>query len=160
VIIKAFCTAPAEASESCGHFAGNGQKKNKLYDMGKELIILIADRNPHVREFLKREMIITGYRVRLAKSGQEVLKQIYSYEPLDLLILDPDLPDTEETTLLKALENRVPKLPVVFHAFKSDDTDPSTLLEGAFFVEKTGNSIEQLKRVVLDNLKKSDSERS
>ena len=128
--------------------------------MGKKLIILIADRNPHVREFLKREMIITGYRVRLAKSGQEVLKQIYSHEPIDLLILDPDLPDTEETTLLKALENRVPNLPVVLHAFKSDDTNSLTLLEGAFFVEKAGNSIEQLKRVVLDNLKKSASEQS
>ena len=69
--------------------------------MKKEYKILIADRNSHVREFLKREMLAEGYIVQLAENGREVLKWTYSREPIDLLILDPDLPDAEESLLLK-----------------------------------------------------------
>lgn len=44
--------------------------------------ILIADRNSNVREFLKREMMTEGYRVRLAKDSREVLKWAFSQAPL------------------------------------------------------------------------------
>jgi CheY-like chemotaxis protein len=35
--------------------------------------ILIADRNPNVRELLKRELVAEGYSVQLARSSREVL---------------------------------------------------------------------------------------
>jgi DNA-binding NtrC family response regulator len=120
--------------------------------------ILIADRNPHVREFLKREMMATGYRVWLAENGKEVLKWAYHHEPLDLLILDPDLPDTDETFLFEKLEDRIPVLPVVIHSFLPDDANHAAILRGAVFVEKSGNSIERLKKVVLEILQSSNSE--
>lgn len=37
--------------------------------MAKKFTILTADRNRNVREFLKREMIAEGYRVKVAKIG-------------------------------------------------------------------------------------------
>ena len=120
--------------------------------------ILIADRNPHVREFLKREMTAAGYRVRLAETGKEVLKWAYQHEPLDLLILDPDLPDTDETSLFEKLEDRIPILPVVIHSFLPDDTNHAAGLRGAVFVEKSGNSIEHLKKVMLEILQRSNPE--
>ena len=83
--------------------------------MEKEFKILVADRNQHVREFLKRELKAEGYRVWLAKNVQEVLKKVYHSETLDLLILDPDLPGTDKLSLLKKLQNRIPALPVVVH---------------------------------------------
>ncbi len=122
--------------------------------MKKEYTILIADRNPHVREFLKREMKTAGYRVRLAENSCQVIKWAYHYEPVDILILDPDLPDNEEFSLLTSLQDRVPPLPVVFHAFLSDYDEASAMFKSAGFVEKQGNSVESLKQVVYNILQK------
>ena len=124
--------------------------------MEKEFTILIADRNRHVRELLKREMRAEGYRVRLAKNGREVLDQVYQYEPLDLLILDLDLPDAGEVAVLERIEDRIPSLPVVVHTFLSDYANNRGVLGAAVFVEKKGSSIESLKRVVFEVLHNSN----
>ena len=114
--------------------------------------ILIADRNPNVREFLKREMMAEGYRVRLAKDSRGVLKWAFSQAPLDLLILDPDLPDTEEVGLFTQINDRIPQLPVVIHSFQGDYVDYREASITAVFVEKQGNSIEYLKNAVSEML--------
>lgn len=116
--------------------------------MEKNITILIADRNPHVRKFLQREMTAAGYRVKLADNAREVIKWAFRREPLDLVILDPDLPDADETHMLNHLLNRVPALPVVVHSYASEYGDLSKALEDIFFVEKRGSSVERLKQVV------------
>jgi DNA-binding NtrC family response regulator len=131
----------------------------KVVSLDKEFTILIADRNRHVRELLKREMMAEGYRVRLAKNGREVLEQVYQYEPLDLLILDLDLPDAGEVAILESIEDRIPTLPVVVHTFLSDYTNNRAVLSTAVFVEKKGSSIESLKKVVFDVLHNFNSRR-
>lgn len=123
--------------------------------MKKEFTILIADRNPHVRKLLEREIIAEGYRVRLAKNARDVLEWVYHYEPLDLLILDPDLPETEDTLMLKKLNNRIPALPVIVHSYLTDYTGHAAVLKTAVFVEKRGSSIEYLKKLISDILKNS-----
>ena len=50
--------------------------------------ILIADRNRHVRDFLRRELHAEGYRIEVARDGREVLNHLQGHEPPDLLILD------------------------------------------------------------------------
>jgi DNA-binding NtrC family response regulator len=120
----------------------------------KEFKILVADRNQHVREFLKRELMAEGYRVRLAKNVQEVLKKVYHTEMLDLLILDPDLPGTDKLALLKKLQNRIPALPVVVHTYLADYTDYTNELSKLAFVEKSGSSVESLKKMVHEILRK------
>jgi DNA-binding NtrC family response regulator len=120
----------------------------------EKITILIAERNPHVREFLKREMTAEGYRIYLAESGKEVLKYVYNPGPLDLLIIDPDLPDAEINSILKKLQGRIPRLPVILHVFPSDYPEYSGILEDAVFVEKKGNSIEGLKNVIFEILRK------
>ena len=120
--------------------------------MKKEFTILIADRNSNVREFLKREMMAAGYRVRLAENGKEVVKWTYRQEPLDLLILDPDLPDMEESDLMAKLSNRIPVLPIILHTYLSDHENHSTMLTRVAFVEKQGNSVERLKQVMASML--------
>jgi len=120
-----------------------------------EFTILIADRNPHVRELLKREMTAEGYRVATAKDSREVLQRVFSQEPLDLLIFDLDLPDAGDVEIMGRLNDRIPRLPVVLHSFQ---TDPSNYPNGninAIFVEKRGNSIERLKKVVSKQLNQS-----
>jgi DNA-binding NtrC family response regulator len=120
----------------------------------KEFKILVADRNQHVREFLKRELTAEGYRVWLAKNVQEVLKKVYYPETLDLLILDPDLPGIDKLVLLKKLQNRIPALPVVVHTYLADYTDYMNELSNLPFVEKSGSSVENLKKMVYEILRK------
>jgi CheY-like chemotaxis protein len=118
---------------------------------------LIADRNPHVRKFLKRELEAEGYRIRLAESGIEVLKWAFHPDRLDLIILDPDLPDTGAGQLMDKLKDRIPPLKVVIHAFLSDYAAPHDTLNADAFIEKGGNSIESLKKAILDLNRKGPS---
>jgi DNA-binding NtrC family response regulator len=121
----------------------------------KRIKILIADRNANVREFLRREMTAEGYSVELAENGREVLKWAYHREPADLLVLDPDLPDAEESLLLKKLKQRIPYLPVIFHTFFPDYITASRMINPTAFVEKGGSSIEKLKSVIREILNKN-----
>ena len=117
--------------------------------------ILIADRNPHVRDFLKRELVAEGYEVRLARNVRETLGSIYDPEPLDLLILDLDLPDANELNILEKVRDRMPSLPVIVHTYMTDDKGRSLSLNSATFVEKEGSNIDGLKRVVRETLMRS-----
>jgi len=119
-----------------------------LWKNGNGFTILIADRNPNVREFLRREMMAEGYRVRLAKDSREVLKWVFSQAPLDLLIIDLDLPDAGEVEVFEQINDRIPQLPVVLHSFQTDHANYPEALITAVFVEKQGNSVEHLKKVV------------
>jgi len=123
--------------------------------MEKKFNILIGERNPHIREFLKREMVTEGYNVQLAKNGREVLKLVYSSTPIDLVIVDPDLPDASELNLFKSLEDRIPTLPLVIHGYGLDNLDYFLRLRPVMFVPKQGNSSETLKNVVWNLLKES-----
>ena len=120
--------------------------------MDKPHTILVADRNSHVREFLKRELMAEGYDILLAKSSREILKLAYRLQPLDLIILDLDLPDIDEESLFSKLQERIPLLPIVIHSFQSDGVKNSVNYEHVVFVEKKGNSIEKMKKVVDDIL--------
>ena len=121
--------------------------------MEKKLTILIADKNPHVRDFLMREMMKEGYCIRLAKNGREVLKRAYDPDLVDILILDLDLPHADEIEeIMEKLSRRFPPLPVVIHSFLSDYNNHLDTLNAAAYVEKEGDSIDRLKEVVSELL--------
>jgi DNA-binding NtrC family response regulator len=117
--------------------------------------ILIADRNPNVRELLKRELVAEGYSVQLARSSREVLSCMNdaSRKP-DLLIVDPDLPDIDEIPLLEVMSARAPGLPVIVHTFLADYIHHSGVLRTAAVVEKDGKHVDRLKNIVHDLLRK------
>ena len=117
--------------------------------------ILIADRNPNVRALLKRELMSDGYRVIPAKDSREILKQVFSQTPLDLVILDPDLANVGDTAIFEKLNNRIPQLPLVIHSFQTDRSQYPQDVKNVVFVEKEGNSIEHLKKVVGKMLKRN-----
>ena len=116
--------------------------------MKAPLTILVADRNPHVREFIRRELIAEGYRVLLAKNSRQAIKWAYSKEPPDLLIIDPDLPDADETLVIQKLQNRIPALPMIIHTFQLTVDPQSGYANVLAIVEKNGSSVDQLKNVI------------
>ena len=126
--------------------------------MKQNIYVLVTERNSHVREFLKRELMEEGFSVQLAENGNEMLKKIYRKEPLDLLILDPDLPDTDVPGILNKINDRIPRLPVVFHTFQADYQQYSDIIRDAVFVEKQGSSVENLKQIIFELLKRKPVE--
>jgi len=126
--------------------------------MNYRYMILIADRNPHVRAFLKREMTAEGYQIRVADSGREVLRSAFGPSPIHLLIIDPDLPDVEEPAILRQVQERIPELPIIVHSFDPDHAKHFEISNTLVFVEKCGKSIERLISLVAEMLQKVNPE--
>ena len=109
---------------------------------------MIVDRNSHIRTFLKREMEAVGYCVSLAQNSREIGLMIWQHDLIDIMILDPDLPDIDESALIHELKNRIPVLNVVIHTSLSDRDCASGVWRDTIIVEKSGASVEVLKRIV------------
>ncbi len=115
--------------------------------------ILIADRNRHVRDFLRRELSAEGYVVEVARDGREVLGRIDGDDPPQLLILDLEIPYLDEAEVWARLKDRQPPLPVVIHTFLPEYPTNLTLPIAAAFLEKKGDT-DQLKAVVAEVIDK------
>lgn len=121
--------------------------------MVKSNNILVADRNPHIRNFLRRELAACGYRVFMVENAKNLLKLIYSRSRIDLLILDPDFPGMEVIGTASKIANRIPQLPVVLFSIMGNDDISAFNAGNIFLVEKNGQSIDILKAVIQDILK-------
>jgi CheY-like chemotaxis protein len=120
--------------------------------MHNEFVILVADRNRHVREFLRRELQKEGYHVEAAKDGQEVLRMICGPQPPDLLILDLDLPYVDGFAILENIREKEISLPVVVHTFLTDYPNHHDWQRvAAGFVEKCEDT-DNLKAMISDAL--------
>jgi DNA-binding NtrC family response regulator len=117
--------------------------------MKKGFTILIADRNSHVRMFLMRELMAEGHRVKLAASGDNVLKIVFGEDDVDLLVLDPDLPGVDAAAIIKDLTDRIPPLPMVLHTHRRLE-ETNFLPDGRWcaVIEKAGDSVEHIKAAV------------
>lgn len=122
--------------------------------MADQFTILIADRNPHVREFLRREFITEGYHVQVAKNGREVLRMIDVADPPELLILDLDMPYVSGLAILEEIENLKLKLPVIIHTFCMEYEKHPAVQRAAGFWEKRGNNIDGFKTTISQVLRK------
>ena len=112
--------------------------------MNQQFIILIADRNRHIREYLQRELIAMGYSTRLANDGRQVMRLIDD-EPPDLVILDPEMPYVDGRAILEHLNKLRLHIPVIVHAFSPDEISRSVLQYPFSVFEKAGDNIDGLK---------------
>ncbi|MBW1917394.1 MAG: hypothetical protein JRI57_05155 [Deltaproteobacteria bacterium] len=125
--------------------------------MNRKFKILIADRNRHVRQFLRREFLSEGYQVILAGEEGELAQLLSGEDPPDLLILDPDIPSClTKPDLIRWLHLQYPALPMVIYTFIYCDINYPDLPGVASCLEK-GENIDLLKKVVADILKKNYS---
>jgi DNA-binding NtrC family response regulator len=113
-----------------------------------DFTILIADRNSHVRDYLRRELTAEGIQVVLAESGQEILTRSFGPYPVDLLIFDPNLPDMDPNILLLKLNNRIPPLPVIIHSLPGEEQSQNDRKGLIVYIEKGGQSVERLKNII------------
>ncbi len=76
--------------------------------------ILFVDDDPLTLETLKRSVELFGHEAVLASSGEQAQTLILE-QPLDLILTDMMLPDTDGLSLVKNLKNnpRVSEVPVI-----------------------------------------------
>jgi DNA-binding NtrC family response regulator len=115
--------------------------------------ILIADRNRHVRDFLRRELTAEGYQVEVAADGREVLSWINDKDPPHLLILDLEIPYLDEADVWEKLKEIQPPLPLVIHTLLPQYPTNLTLPMASAFLEKEGDT-DLLKSVVAEVINK------
>jgi CheY-like chemotaxis protein len=114
--------------------------------------LIIADRNRHVRDFLKREFEACGFIALPAKDEMELLQLAEAAPPPDLLILDLDPEYFGGPQTLEELHNKMPDLPVVIHTLLTEEEAASSACIAAAFLEKRGNNIDLLKETVMEVL--------
>ncbi len=112
--------------------------------MQKELVILIAERNPHIRNLVRRELMNEGYYVFTVENVLQLKNYICMRRAPDVLVLDPDLPGSEASTVQGLLTN-FPQVPIIIHGFGADEWKERNRLKPYALVEKTANSISVLK---------------
>jgi CheY-like chemotaxis protein len=117
--------------------------------------ILIADRNPRVRDFLQRELIAEGYQTKIAKDGREVVEMTRGDDSCELLILDLDMPHMSGLGVLETIQRLRPSLPVIIHTFATEYEKHPAVQRAAGFWEKRGNNIDGFKTMVMEVLKTS-----
>jgi CheY-like chemotaxis protein len=79
--------------------------------------VLIIDDQPHVRAAISVALKANGYEVVAVESGRlgliELNKIVFDIIPFDLVIVDIYMPDMDGVTLIKAMRERTPKLPII-----------------------------------------------
>jgi len=116
--------------------------------MARKINLLVADRNPHVRAYLHRELQAAGYGVWLVASARDLMVWLHNPAPLDLLILDPELPGLDSGLLHEHLRLRRPHVKLVLHTIAAEDHPPPAVLPADALVEKSGRSLLALKNTV------------
>lgn len=106
-------------------------------------VIMIADRNANIREWLRREFGREGLAVETAGSGAEVLTRLSRGGPVDVLVLDVEIESPEGGPLAVSLARNHPDLPVVLHVFPGLEPE-----EGGIARVEKGADFERLRTVV------------
>jgi CheY-like chemotaxis protein len=79
--------------------------------------VLIIDDQPHVRAAISAALKANAYEVVAVESGRlgliELNKTVFDITPFDLVIVDIYMPDMDGVTLIKAMRERTPKLPII-----------------------------------------------
>lgn len=116
----------------------------------KRFTILVVDRNRHVREFLRRELMQEGYGVEVAGDAAELLKRIKRQAPPDLLVVDPEAPFFGHMVEERLRAGRLGIPVVVFH-LAQEEVDRPQDCRNVRHVAKSGDT-DELKRAIREML--------
>jgi DNA-binding NtrC family response regulator len=117
--------------------------------------ILIADRNPRILAYLKRELSGAEYCIHTVENAHQLHRWIQEHA-CDLFIIDPDLSnDTDLCDLLTLCRSLAP-LPIILHGLPDDYAACWNELKPVQFVNKCANSIEILKKAINETIRAAD----
>jgi response regulator RpfG family c-di-GMP phosphodiesterase len=116
--------------------------------MPQPSVILIADRNPRIREFIQRELKSLSPQVVTAENADQLSEHIRRAGRLDVLVIDPDMPGLNGASHLNRLLLLRPHLPVIFHCLPVDYSPVNAPDRKVLFVEKSGQSVDALKQQI------------
>ncbi len=126
--------------------------------MAKKGSILICDDEEIMREVLETILSTAGYRVELAKTGEEAL-ELYAEKPYDLVLMDVSMPGMGGLTALEELIKLDPEAVVLMiTAFATFDTAISAWEKGATGVIRKPFQNEQILAFVAKGIKKRQKE--
>jgi DNA-binding NtrC family response regulator len=117
--------------------------------------ILIADRNPRILAYLKRELSTEGYCIHTVENSHQLHHWIHQ-KALDLFIIDPDLfRDGDSCDWLSICRSLAP-LPIILHGLPSEYPSRWNELNPVQYIYKSGTSIEQLKEAIKETVGPED----
>ena len=119
--------------------------------------ILIVDDDTSVRESLKRVLIESGYEVSMACDGAEGETQLRS-QPVDLLILDLNMPNRDGWDVLGCTTAENPLLPVILITGMFDQLE-TTMIPGVSVLLKKPVDVAPLLESIKTLLTESVEER-
>ena len=107
--------------------------------------ILVVDDDVNVLEILEKSLSKNGYKVRVAKNGEEALNIYRESEP-DMLVIDVVLPDMDGRDLLRILRSIPGKTHVPANVFNVITAlDSLELLNRPKIREEFGKAIQPLR---------------
>jgi two-component system KDP operon response regulator KdpE len=93
-----------------------------------EARVLIVDDEPQIRRVLRPSLVVSGYEVVEAASGDEALARISERMP-DLVILDLGLPDMDGKEVLRKLRLMTTKTPVIVLSAREREAEKIAALD-------------------------------
>jgi DNA-binding response OmpR family regulator len=117
--------------------------------MGKKYKILSVDDEEDIRFSVKSVLEDAGFEVFQASSGKECLDSLSKIQP-DLILLDVLMPGLTTKDIVKEIEKRKIKTPVIFlTVVKLSETTRKNLVKGVMidYVEKPFNNNDLVKRI-------------
>ena len=138
--------------EPVGEASAEGKKK--VPPSGYEATVLLVEDDEAVRDWIEEVLRSGGYRVLVARDGEEALSTFErSAHTIDLLITDVIMPRMGGLTLSEILSERRKDLPVLFVSGYPDRNLPETEDgESAYYLSKpfTASALLEKMRSVLD----------
>ena len=119
--------------------------------------VILADRNRHVRELLSREFVRAGFTVKSFGFGREAAA--VAGREGDVLVVDGDLPDMDAASVVRAVRESRPGMPVAVHAHEKEEAGDCLGDALVFFVPKADDPsalVEQVSKV-MDSVRTSPS---
>ncbi len=114
--------------------------------------IFVVDDDKSMREFLEIMLTKEGYKVTLAKSGEEAFR-ILDKETFDLIITDIRMKDIDGIGVLKKAKAKAPDtIVVLISAFATAQTAVEAMKEGAYDYLPKPFKVNDLKGIVRDAL--------
>ena len=99
-------------------------------DLRGEATVLLVEDEDAVRVFGSRALTNNGYRVLEAEDGEHALDVINDFDdPIDLIITDVMMPGMDGHTLVRLVQEELPKIKVILMSGYAEDAIPGEIAE-------------------------------